>query len=440
MNASVSAATRVTVGSVMRTIPMMLVSLMAIGGNALVLASVVRTKSLHRVPGNMFVVNLAVTDALGSTFNMPLSYATVLLNGHWMFGSFLCYAAGFMAVFLSLLTILTLLGFSLYRCDTVISKRRRTDSELWRIVKRFITAAWIASIFLAFPPFLGWGRYEFIPNFSTCTVNWGSDISFSLTIIVLGFFIPQPLIAFSYFKIIRFVKTHNKRMTEASQKRRLNGKTPGTDVTSLATVIPDDSFCSETAVIGMPSDEFPKIVSTASTVVYVLPEPANLTTSVVIPTDSTLSPSRRVRFGQASDVSGASSISTLSLGSCDGRLPRRNSAPDSEKASDKPGPDSQQAAKSSNASKRILRQAKLTRVLITTVVAFQICWLPFAVDSLLRVFGYTGARVPYFELVAIWMAYSNTVFNPLIYALLNEQFRKAFRDTLAALCKPRRCC
>ena len=86
--------------------------------------------------------------------------------------------------------------------------------------------------------------------------------------------------------------------------------------------------------------------------------------------------------------------------------------------------------------KRLYRQTKLVRVLLVTVVTFYVCWLPFATDSLLQVLGYSTRRPQHFQVISFWMASANAVCNPIIYVLLNNQFRTAFCATVRSFC----CC
>ena len=85
--------------------------------------------------------------------------------------------------------------------------------------------------------------------------------------------------------------------------------------------------------------------------------------------------------------------------------------------------------------KRLQLQEKLVKILLVTILAFKVCWLPFAVYSVLETLDLHASDSSSFPLVAVWLAFSNTICNPIIYAFLNEQFRKSFRDTLRALCR-----
>ena len=80
--------------------------------------------------------------------------------------------------------------------------------------------------------------------------------------------------------------------------------------------------------------------------------------------------------------------------------------------------------------KRIMNQTRLARVLLVTVVAFIVCWTPFCIDSLLLSVRYTKKRPKNFQLVAHWLAFSNALCNPIIYAVMNARIKKALKTIL----------
>ena len=69
-----------------------------------------------------------------------------------------------------------------------------------------------------------------------------------------------------------------------------------------------------------------------------------------------------------------------------------------------------------------MRAAKTIAVVIG---AFVICWGPFFIINI--VYGFCDGCVAAVTIVvAKWMHYTNSVFNPIVYACMNKEFRKAF--------------
>ncbi|RMX51009.1 hypothetical protein pdam_00013926 [Pocillopora damicornis] len=85
--------------------------------------------------------------------------------------------------------------------------------------------------------------------------------------------------------------------------------------------------------------------------------------------------------------------------------------------------------------KRFNQQEKLVKVLLVTILAFKVCWFPFAVYSILETLDLHASDSSSFPLVAAWLAFSNTICNPIIYAFLNKQFKMAFKDVIRVLCR-----
>lgn len=85
--------------------------------------------------------------------------------------------------------------------------------------------------------------------------------------------------------------------------------------------------------------------------------------------------------------------------------------------------------------KRLQRTTKVTKMLVTVVVFYAICMLPNQVVWLWYEFG-TTQHWPHFNKLLTFgsiMVYINSCVNPLLYAGMNEDFRKGFSKLL--VCK-----
>ena len=82
-----------------------------------------------------------------------------------------------------------------------------------------------------------------------------------------------------------------------------------------------------------------------------------------------------------------------------------------------------------NESLREIAQSSEQKVLLTSftvVCVYLICWLPVCVVGLSQLFGYQQSRV--FYMAAINLMFSSSFSNPIIYGLLNPQFKEAFKN------------
>ncbi|CAG5106276.1 Similar to 5-HT7: 5-hydroxytryptamine receptor 1 (Drosophila melanogaster) [Cotesia congregata] len=83
----------------------------------------------------------------------------------------------------------------------------------------------------------------------------------------------------------------------------------------------------------------------------------------------------------------------------------------------------------------LVNERKATRTLGIIMSAFTICWLPFFVLALVRPFLSDPKSIPkILSSFFLWLGYCNSLLNPIIYATLNRDFRKPFREILCFRC------
>uniref|UniRef100_A0A8C1UVS5 Teleost multiple tissue opsin 2b n=1 Tax=Cyprinus carpio TaxID=7962 RepID=A0A8C1UVS5_CYPCA len=73
------------------------------------------------------------------------------------------------------------------------------------------------------------------------------------------------------------------------------------------------------------------------------------------------------------------------------------------------------------------REYHVLFMVITTVVCYLLCWMPYGVVAMMATFGRPGIISPVASVVPSLLAKSSTVINPLIYILMNKQFYRCFR-------------
>lgn len=73
-----------------------------------------------------------------------------------------------------------------------------------------------------------------------------------------------------------------------------------------------------------------------------------------------------------------------------------------------------------------------TKMLITVVIVFALCWLPFHVREMIRSEApEISKKSPLFlDLVLPWFGFINSCINPLIYIVFSKTFRREFQRTL----------
>ncbi len=69
------------------------------------------------------------------------------------------------------------------------------------------------------------------------------------------------------------------------------------------------------------------------------------------------------------------------------------------------------------------REYHILFMVITTVVCYLLCWMPYGVVAMMATFGHPGIITPIASVVPSLLAKSSTVINPMIYILMNKQVR-----------------
>ncbi|XP_029573970.1 G-protein coupled receptor 54-like [Salmo trutta] len=83
-------------------------------------------------------------------------------------------------------------------------------------------------------------------------------------------------------------------------------------------------------------------------------------------------------------------------------------------------------------------RSRVSRMVIVMVVLFTVCWGPIQICILLQAFGPHLRSYALYK-VKIWahcMSYSNSSVNPLVYAFMGNNFRKAFKNTFPSVFSP----
>lgn len=84
---------------------------------------------------------------------------------------------------------------------------------------------------------------------------------------------------------------------------------------------------------------------------------------------------------------------------------------------------------------QLAKERKASTTLGIIMSTFTICWLPFFVLALVRPFLRDPRSIPSsLSSIFLWLGYFNSLLNPIIYATLNRDFRKPFREILFFRC------
>uniref|UniRef100_A0A8C9VVM8 5-hydroxytryptamine (serotonin) receptor 1B n=1 Tax=Scleropages formosus TaxID=113540 RepID=A0A8C9VVM8_SCLFO len=80
------------------------------------------------------------------------------------------------------------------------------------------------------------------------------------------------------------------------------------------------------------------------------------------------------------------------------------------------------------------RERRATKTLGVILGAYIVCWLPFFIYTLLTALCESCAQNPELFDVFTWLGYLNSLINPIIYTMSNEDFKKAFHKLVRFRC------
>lgn len=69
------------------------------------------------------------------------------------------------------------------------------------------------------------------------------------------------------------------------------------------------------------------------------------------------------------------------------------------------------------------REQRVLLLVVTMVVCYLLCWLPYGIMALVVTFGEPGLVTPEASIVPSLLAKTSTVINPIIYIFMNKQVR-----------------
>ena len=236
-------ASRTTTLTITETLLLSLINAAAFLGNVLVCLVVYRNSRLRTIP-NMFVLALALSDILMSSFCMPFSVATLAL-GEWRFGKPLCRAHGFGVFTFGLVSLHTMALISVSRYFCVARRNHFLNLFTKKRTPLFIAVIWCFGLAGSVPPFFfEQGGFEFQPGKAMCLYTFETTIAYTVFIETVYIAAPLLLISVCYAKVFREVSRKNKIFSLENNVQNLRTNVEEAKVTkTLVTVMVGFSLC-----------------------------------------------------------------------------------------------------------------------------------------------------------------------------------------------------
>ena len=189
-------------------------SLMVLGasGNTLVFIAIWKEKSLRTTP-NVFVINLAVTDFLFSTFVLPLTIATII-QGEWKLGMRGCELQGLMFGTVLNATLTTMTAISINRFIMIRYRAMYKTIYTKKNVCCMLVGIWCYAVLIAFRPFYGFGRYAFNQYNGFCSIDKKPESASKISQVLayLSLYVNIIIIVRCYIGIYRTVSRHRRQI------------------------------------------------------------------------------------------------------------------------------------------------------------------------------------------------------------------------------------
>lgn len=225
------------------TVMFSIINVAAFLGNLSVCYAVYRNQRL-RTLSNMFVVALAVSDILMSTFCMPFSVVT-LIRGQWIFGDTFCRFHGFGVFTFGLASLHTmgLIAVSRYFC--IVKPERYIVLFKKQKILLYIGVVWCTAFIGSVPPFLfSHGGFEFQPGKAMCLYTFDTNIAYTVFIECVYVATPLTLIIVCYAKVFYTVSRSNQVFSLENNPQVLRANVEEAKVTkTLAAVMAGFACC-----------------------------------------------------------------------------------------------------------------------------------------------------------------------------------------------------
>ncbi|XP_012589326.1 PREDICTED: 5-hydroxytryptamine receptor 5A [Condylura cristata] len=172
--------------------------------NVLVLATILRVRTFHRVPHNL-VASMAISDVLVAALVMPLSLVHELSGRRWRLGRHLCQAWIACDVLCCTASIWNVMAIALDRYWSITRHLEYTLRTRKRVSKAMIALTWALSAVISLAPLLfGWGEL-YSEGSEECQVS--REPSYAVFSTVGAFFLPLCVVVFVYWKIYKAAKS-----------------------------------------------------------------------------------------------------------------------------------------------------------------------------------------------------------------------------------------
>ena len=203
--------------------------LVAFFWNLFIIVTFLVKHQLLKEPGNILLLNLAISDFLYAVITIMFSVVTEI-GQSFVFGSndfVRCDLCNFAGVFFMMLIGVAVFTLAVLSVDRFIHLTKALQynkiMKIWRVLL-IIVIIWVLSLLVSLFPIFGFGQYEFNNNFGAClprftgeNLDSGINNYFYVVFIVMELLIPVSVLIitsiWTYKFISKFFKKNHRRKT-----------------------------------------------------------------------------------------------------------------------------------------------------------------------------------------------------------------------------------
>ncbi|CAD6185094.1 unnamed protein product [Caenorhabditis auriculariae] len=462
-----------------------LMILLTIFGNILVVLSVFVYKRM-RTFTNILLTSLATADLLVGLVVMPMSLLDLLHNHRWPLGKFLCRMWATSDVLLCTASILNLCVISLDRYFAITSPLKYPRTRSRKMAAGLLSSVWVLSFIVCSPPWIvpSWGLFTDASAANTSSSDfkcgYSPSVHYRIYSALGSFYLPLFVMLFVYFKIFRVASEREALMRQSVGTCRLSNR--------LVKTQHRNHNRNNMRTASAPHSRTRVQVSNSGRVNYsIRPIEYNHRNETSRPTESrfdstdcddsppngdsmemsasllnnNVSPNGSQKEGKNSMERECHSLADIANSAISQGPPVRKTTevgivPSMSKRASKAhsrlqpsnllqkahehyqtnGPG--KAVRGSKEKMVYLRERKALKTIGIVVLGFIVCWMPFFIMYLVEVFVAeaiaSSSLYQIFSEFFLWLGYSNSVLNPIIYTMYNGDFRRCFRDLLSFGC------
>ncbi|KAF6020375.1 TyrR [Bugula neritina] len=379
-----------------------------IAGNITVVIAVRVSSALKSSPSNILIANLAVSDLLLGTLVLPFS-AMYDIFQYWPIGKELCFLWLIIDVLLCTASIWGLVVIAIDRYTATFRPIWYRSGHHMKRSVIYITTVWLISTVTSIPPLFGFGNmtrksYLQAPHPPTCSLF--IRIDFVMYSSIMTFVVPAIFLFLIYGRIYVELRRRSSEMERLKANLRKTMANTGARPQQIQQRLQD-----------IEEDESSS------------PHETSDLANNISPSDTSEDASDGKRLTKEPNRMQYES-SLIPLKDLDDSRNQQSSTECKYRPTKNEDTDINRLKEMSSKRKRDRREEKATRIMLTIMIIFVVCWMPFFIMYVTR--SALDHRCPnciptFVQKLLIWLGYINSALNPILYTSFNRQFRKAFR-------------